>query len=279
MWVCQKCKKENQGKFCELCGAKQPHQAYHYAESEWNARKAGINKTVLYVCITVVSIAIITVSIVLGMAIMSNLKDNTAVREKEEMSEAGQKTVSKSNNETGSDADAEQNDKFDSTPDADGNYDTEQDSIENVDGESNSVDSRQENVEIKYGRYTNDTYDFYCDYPSDFAEATPRGVNALKTYVSEDGTAEMTIRAQKNTDSVSTQQALNEFISVYGNPSYKASGDTWYVASIRNGGKTIYRKFFNQNGNICCMDFIVKTEDEEKYSPYIEHIEDNFKLY
>lgn len=136
-----------------------------------------------------------------------------------------------------------------------------------------------EETEAAYGVYRNSAYNFYCAYPADFISTSPKGINALKSYESVDGTAVMTIRANKDTSGITIEEAMEDFCRAYGGTvGYQAKGDTWYAISVTNEGRMFYRKFFSAQGNIYCMDFEFNEEDLQIYSPHIEYIEDNFKV-
>jgi len=76
---------------------------------------------------------------------------------------------------------------------------------------------------------------------------------------------------------LTAEQALAEFVAAYGESvTYKASGKGWYAASMTKNGRSLYRKFFATEDSIYCVDFGMNASDMEKYSPYIEYMEDNF---
>ncbi len=125
--------------------------------------------------------------------------------------------------------------------------------------------------------YTDYTYGFYCAYPAEFASQEPTGINAVRSFVSPDETAKITIRANSNSVGLTAEEALEEFCASYGESiTYKASGNTWYAASVTKNGRSLYRKFFATPDCIYCMDFEMNEADVDKYSSYIEYIEDNF---
>ena len=140
-----------------------------------------------------------------------------------------------------------------------------------------SEETAEEEENGEFLIYTNADYGFYCAYPAEFLSEEPKGVNAVKAFVSPDGTAEIIIRANTNSGGLTAEAALSELISAYGDSiTYKANGNTWYAASVTRNGRSMYRKFFATESSIYCMDFEMNEGDEEKYSPYIEYMENNF---
>ena len=85
----------------------------------------------------------------------------------------------------------------------------------------------------------------------------------------------------KNSSNITIEQALQDLYNTLdGEVTYKASKSTWYAISlIKNDGRIFYRKLLMKNNNIYSMDFEIDPQDLDKYSPYIEYIEDNFKAY
>ena len=128
-----------------------------------------------------------------------------------------------------------------------------------------------------YQTYVNREYGFSCVYPSDFYSITPQGEDAVKTYISADSTAVMTIRAVWNTGGLTLDDVYEDFQNSYGaNITYHPREETWYAAKVEWGERSFYRKLFLKNGMICCMDFEYQTKDLDIYGPHIEYIEDHF---
>lgn len=130
---------------------------------------------------------------------------------------------------------------------------------------------------VYYQTYVNREYGFSCAYPAEFRSVTPRGVNAVKTYISADSGAEMTLRAVWNTEDMTLDEAYEDFHKLYGdNIIYHPKGQTWFAATVEWEDRSFYRKLFLKNGMICCMDFEYPTDELDIYGPYIEYIEDHF---
>lgn len=129
-----------------------------------------------------------------------------------------------------------------------------------------------------YKKFISKDYGFYCAYPADFAVSQENTNDALLTAISPDGTAIMMIQAAKNWDNLSTEEALTRYISMFnGEVQYRASGNTWYAASVKVGDRVYYRKAFVRSGVIYCFSFEYDDKDKNLYSPYIEYMEDHFK--
>ncbi len=292
MWICPKCNKENQGHFCESCGAAEVYTeeknntaananlVMSYGSNYVNADKvtsSGENKKLIMIaCIVVLVVALIAAAFVLGAMVNENFDNaNSEKSEKIEKKKKSSETDTEPEQNTGSEVPSDSGGGVALNPDADNKPGNEPDAHP-----TSGTTEAPKTEDITYSTYTNNTYGFYCAYPDNFNEVDPRGVNSLKTFVSEDGSAEMTIRASVNTNSVSTEESLNDFINAYGgNVSYEASGDTWYAISVTSEGRLFYRKLFNKNGYLCCMDFSMNEGEKDKYGPYVEYIEDNFKMY
>ena len=132
---------------------------------------------------------------------------------------------------------------------------------------------------VSYSTYTDRNYGFKSAYPSNFHSVAPSGVNAVKTYVSADSTATMTLRATYNTGGMSVQDALDDLYAQYGSDvNYQQHGETWYAAAVTRAGgaRSLYRKLFVKNGIICCMDFEYNISDYDIYQPCLEDLENNF---
>lgn len=130
-----------------------------------------------------------------------------------------------------------------------------------------------------YYTYTNREYGFASAYPANFYSVTPSGVNAVKTYVSEDSTATMTIRATWNTSGMSVQDTLDDLYAEFGGDvNYEDHGETWYAAAVTRvgGARSLYRKLFVKNGMICCLDFEYNISDYDIYQPCLEYLENHF---
>lgn len=129
-----------------------------------------------------------------------------------------------------------------------------------------------------YQTYVNREFGFYCAYPAEFISITPQGGDAVKTYISADSTAVMTIRAKWNTEGLTLDDVYEDFENTYGaNITYHPREETWYAGTVEWGDRSFYRKLFLKNGMIYCMDFEYQTKDLDIYGPHIEYIEDHFK--
>lgn len=280
MWFCPKCNKANQGGFCDYCGTVKPNaeeESHGYVAKKTSGRD---NKVIIVVCVVLAVAVIAAAAFVLGMMMKENQESDTSEKETTAQSEDKNNKDKKGDSNQGDSGDFESGKDDDPEPKQENNPETDSDT--DPDSELPTPQTKEETnpEDATYSIYRNDTYGFYCAYPDNFTQVSPQGVNALKTFISEDGTVKMTIRASANSDSITTQEALNDFIRAYGGTvSYKSSGDTWYAVSVVSEGRSIYRKLFNENGSLYCMDFEMNAGDEDKYSPYIEYIEDNFKSY
>ena len=287
MWVCPKCKRENQGTFCYVCGTEMPkvndieeqyqNQQIPY-DSEFQYDEEMPNDTqycqnannqipdnkkvskglVIFLCASLIMLTGAVASFATVMVMRnndSNSGNKTEITETETTAPIANQAV--------------------------------QSTKEPVSNPVNELSDEVETPEVTvsevvtYGTYNNNSYRFYCAYPLNFTETTPSGANVLKQYISLDGSAVMKIRASRNASNITIEQALQDLYNTYdGEVTYKASKSTWYAISlIKNDGRIFYRKLLMKNNNIYSMDFEIDPQDLDKYSPYIEYIEDNFKAY
>ena len=267
MWTCTNCNTSNSGgNFCYKCGARKPdmnNSGRNYPNTYSSAPDVKKKNTALIaICIILVVISLVSISVAAFVIIGEKTKDNILYSQND--------TSSVENKDS---KNIENDDKNTTDSDADKIDDTKEGTSSNSKPESDSsIGSSGYNI------YTNNDYGFYCAYPAEFMSVLPDGINALKTYISEDLSAVMTIRASRNTNGITVNDAYNDLYTTYGEKiTYKAKGSTWYAASIDLGERALYRKLFIINENVYCMDFETNKEDVDKYSPYIEYIEDNFK--
>jgi|GEM_PF-4738863 len=263
MWRCPKCETQNEGNFCVVCGEEksvatnmqnnQMHTqqaATGYEEAKTVIETVPVkkkNNTLVILCVVLAVLLAVCLAFMAGL-LLADKSDEAGIPQ--EMSEP--ESAEESEN-----APVEDN-----AP--------QEDNVTGKNGGATEYDG--------YGLYTNTKYDFYCAYPRQFREVRAKGANALACFESPDGTAVMTIRAAICPAGFDIDDALNDFYSTYdGEISYEASGNTWYAISVENNGRSHYRKFFMENGNMYCMDFEFDEWDLDIYSPHIEYIEDNFK--
>lgn len=263
MWKCPKCKNKNNGEFCTVC--QQPKPAV-IKES---------HSVLLAICI-LLSITLLTLIGTYIYITLSSDNDSTNSNLYELSKETQDKKDESDQKEKNANNESNSSDGYDYSE-----YVTNSHAEAN-DNENASSDDGKKSEKTKsdtYATYVNYEYAFECAYPLDLTEVPASGVNALKTFESENSDAKMVIRACKNPGNVTVQTGLSDYKKTYpGTVTYEAKGDTWYAISVDNGDILYYRKFFLANGNIYCMDFSFNEKDLEVYAPKIEYIEDNFHV-
>lgn len=279
MWKCPKCETQNNSSFCAICGEQKPIQQNSVQEQQsiapqrvevqnatvFNEATPVAKKPTALIVVCIILALLLICAIAVSVIVITNVINRDDAPAQVEVHSA---TIKK---ET---ADAQDKEVIEQ----DVEEEAEPEDDENAQGKTiNTIAEDSEGNE--YMIYQNSKYGFYCAYPAHFDEITVTGVNALKTFESPDGSASMTIRACRDQNGITIEDAMEDFYSACGGyVSYEASGDTWYAASIEIGERSLYRKLFIENGNIYCMDFETDAEDVDFYGVYIEYIEDNFEV-
>lgn len=308
MWNCPKCNTNNESEFCRTCNEARPLQnTYQSNNSKPNshqrqqnfsntviretfvppasthsspssARKQ--NKGLIITCIVLACLLVVT-SVTAIIALTK--QDNSVNKQKQYTKtaiEIDDETISedfdKDNaNSTSGEIISEEVKKTQDDHE-------EEPGIEKESEKTTEVEIIEENTSkpIEFNTLVNEKYNFSCAYPNNFNEVDATGINAIKKYKSDDGTAIMTVRATEDKYGITIDQAVSDFKYEYnGEVTYYAHGDTWYAISCKDDTRIYYRKFFTKNGNMYCFDFEYDEEDKNLYYDCIEYIEDNFKAH
>lgn len=125
-----------------------------------------------------------------------------------------------------------------------------------------------------YQRMINDTYHYYCDYPSDFVHT--RGDN-MEIFTAPDQTAVMKVYSATNAAGQTRDSEMQSIINQLGGTvEYSATGNEWFAVSITSNHICYYVKGYVDD---YIREFIFYFPEEYLtfYDSYIEHIEANFR--
>ena len=131
---------------------------------------------------------------------------------------------------------------------------------------------------ITYSTVYNDAYSFYYDVPDDFVLS--EDTESELKYVSQDDSAAIVFSAEGNYMNIDAKTYQEELMqNMGGTITYSPRGDGWFVVALEKDNIEYYMKAFVDNEYIRYFVFCCLKEYKDKYIPYIEHIEDSFRVY
>ena len=139
--------------------------------------------------------------------------------------------------------------------------------------------------DIVYDTYHNVNYDYSIEYPKNILtphEADPDG--AERTFVSKNGDARLSLRANANALNHSFEEIYNETCreELAQEPTrtitYKVMKPNWFVISgYREGGMIYYKKTILNNGMLKIFIFMYQANKKAIYDPITKHLVATFK--